>query len=791
MNVSMKWLSDYVSLENTSPKEFSDAMTMSGSKVEGYEVEGAALSGILVGRVRSIEKHPDADSLFVCKLDMGAGSTLQIITAATNVVAGALVPVATHGAVLADGKVIKSGKLRGLLSEGMLCSLEELGLTVGDFPYAEEDGIFLIEEPCAPGDDIRNAIGLNDTVVEFEITSNRPDCLSMIGLAREASATFGVPLNLPEVEVKATQGSIRDYLSVTVENTQLCPRYLAMMVRDVKVAPSPRWLRERLRACGVRPINNIVDITNFVMLEYGQPMHAFDYRHVKGGKIIVRNAGEGESITTLDGVARPLSPEMLVIADGEAPSAIAGVMGGEYSSIEDDTSIVVFESANFERVSIRTTSRKLGLRTESSSRYEKGMDPAKCAIAALRACQLVEMLGAGTVVGGVIDVDHSQKPLTEIALCPDWINGLLGVPIPEAKMVEMLTPLGFVCENGVVTIPTWRADVENKADLAEEVARLYGYDNIPSSVVTGAAQAQLTPYQKLSNQVTELLLAQGFYEIITYSFISPKYYDKINLPASSLLRNSVAIRNPLGEETSILRSTTLPSMLEVLARNYRGRSESAQLFELATEYTPSGSVQPFEKQQITLGMYGEGFDFYTLKGVVETLLQRLRVKDWDIDAASDDTAFHPGRCAVLTVGGKRAGIFGEAHPSVLANYDIGTRAYLAKLDMELLFEHREEAVLYRPMPKYPAVSRAIAVVCEDAMASKQVRDAICTAAGKLLESVSLFDLYRGAQIPADKKSLAYDLVLRSHDRTLTDEEIERVMKKIIKALNQLGAGIRE
>ena len=583
MNLSMKWLSDYVELDVT-PRQYADAMSMSGSKVEGYEIEGEEITKVVAGKILSVEPHPDADKLVVCQVEVGAEAPIQIVTGAKNVFPGAVVPVALDGSTLPGGVKIKKGKLRGQVSNGMMCSLSELNLTVHDFPNGIEDGIYLIEDPCQPGDDIHDVLGLNDVAVEFEITSNRPDCLSIIGLARETAATFSKPLKLHTPQVKGAGGDIAEYLSVEVQNPKLCMRYSAKAVKNVKIAPSPRWMRERLRACGVRPINNIVDITNYVMLEYGQPMHAFDLKYVEGGKITVRNAREGEHITTLDDVDRALSPEMLVIADAKKPVAVAGVMGGEFSGIMEDTQTVIFESACFGGASVRRTARKLGLRTESSGRYEKGLDPNNTYGALLRACELVELLGAGEVVDGLIDVNNASAERRQIPLEPAWINRFLGISLTEEEMAHILRRLDFQVEDGVVTVPTFRSDIEHKADVAEEVARLYGYNNIPTTQLSGAVQAILTSEQKYQRLIHRSLLALGLSEICTYSFISPSYYDRIALPAGSPLRDSLRIKNPLGEDTSVMRTTGVPSMLETLARKYNNRNDQAWLYEIANSF---------------------------------------------------------------------------------------------------------------------------------------------------------------------------------------------------------------
>ena len=791
MDLSLRWLGDYVDTGVT-PKQFCDAMTMSGSKVECYSEEADYITNCVVGRIINIEKHPDADKLQVCQVDVGDRS-VQIVTAATNVFEGALVPVALDNSTLANGVKIKKGKLRGVVSEGMMCSVAELGVTVHDFPYAIEDGILIIQECCKPGDNIRDALGINDTTVEFEITSNRPDCLSVIGLAREAAATFDKELHLPQPKVQHESGNINDLLSVEVKNPNLCRRYVARMVRDIKIAPSPRWMRERLRASGVRPINNLVDITNYVMLEYGQPMHAFDYKYLKGGKIVVRNAAEGESITTLDGVERKLTPDMLVICDEEKPSCVAGVMGGEYSGIQDDTNTVVFESANFLGSSVRITAKKLGMRTESSGRFEKGLDSRMCMDAVNRACQLVEMLGAGEVVGGYIDIDNANEAPVTVDFCPDWINRFLGIDISEEKMISILEKIGYKVENGVITVPSFRAgDTRHKADIAEEIARFYGYDVIPNTAVTGAAQGGLTAEQKFEKRLGELLRANGCYEIETYSFISPKYYDKINLPEDSELRRSVVITNPLGEDTSVMRTTCVPSMLEVIARNYNNRNLAGRLYEMGKVYLPKETpdILPDERAVAVVGTFGDKEDFFALKGILNEAFEKLGVLGVEYSALRTDPAFHPGRCAEITVGEKKIGVIGEISPAVLENYGIGTRAYVASVDIADIFANRIIDKKFQPTPRFPASTRDLAIICDDEIPAASLEKAIRAGAGKILEKVELFDVYKGASVAPGKKSVAYSMTLRAPDRTLTVEECDRAVAKVLKELEKLGAKLR-
>ena len=791
MDLSIRWLKDYVDIGDISMRDFSEAMSMSGSKVEGRTTEFEDVKNVVVGKILSVEPHPDSDHLVICQLDVGQQEPVQIVTGASNVHVGDMVPAALHKSQLPNGVKITKGKLRGVMSNGMMCSIAELNLTKGDFPYAAENGIFLLQEDCQVGQDIASAIGCNDTCVEFEITPNRPDCLSVLGLAREAAVTFGKELKMHTPQVKGCGGDIHDYLSVEVRNPQLCPRYTAKVVKNVKIGPSPRWMRERLRASGVRPIDNIVDITNYVMLEYGQPMHAFDIEYVKDHKIIVRNAVSGETIQTLDGVDRTLSEDMLVIADSEKASAVAGVMGGEYSGINENTHTVVFESACFKGSSVRITAKKLGMRTESSGRFEKGLDAQNCLPAVLRACELVALLGAGEVVDGVIDVDNADYQPTRIHLDADWTNRFLGTDIPKEQMVKILTDLQFQLEGDEIIVPSFRSDVEHKADIAEEIARFYGYNNIPTTIAKGSPEGGYNEYQKFERVVNQNMLAQGMYEIMTYSFVSPKQYDKIRLPKDDPKRQSVVIRNPLGEDTSIMRTNAIPSMMDILSKNYNNRNGAVSLYEIGNEYIPvEGELLPDEVPNLVLGMYGDDKDFFTLKGVVENLLDTLAIREYDVDAKSDDPTFPPGRCAVLSKDGEEFGIIGEVHPLVCANYGINTRVYVGKLKLRKLFAMMDTQRSYVPMPKFPASTRDLALLCDDALPVMTMEKAIKAAAGKILEKIELFDVYKGSQIAQGKKSVAFNISMRASDRTLTDEEVNGAMSKILKALEELGAQIR-
>ena len=791
MNLSMRWLREFVPLEEMPVRQFTEAMTMSGSKVESWEREGSEISNVVVGRVLSLERHPDSDHLWVTKTDVGSGEPLQIITGAQNLKAGDLVPVALHGSSLPGGKKIRRGKLRGLESNGMLCSLGELGLTKHDFPYAAEDGIFVLQEDCRLGQPICEALGYDDTKIEFEITSNRPDCFSVIGLAREAAATFRKPLLLHRPAVQGGAGPCAALLDVRVEAPGLCPMYSARAVKNVRVRPSPRWMRERLRAMGVRPISNIVDITNYVMLEYGQPMHSFDYRCLSGHAIRVRRAAEGESITTLDGTKHGLTPGDLVIADAEKPVAVAGVMGGENSEIAAGTTQVVFESACFNGPSVRRTARRLGMRTDASALYEKGLDPNNCLPALDRACELVELLDAGDVTDGAVCVKNFTEERRRIPLEADWINRFLDLSLSADEMKAILKKLDCGFDGDEIIVPTFRPDLVHKADIAEEIARFYGYDKIPCAPLRGGAQGGYTPRQKLERFIGETLRALGASEIMTYSFLGPKEYDKIRMPADCPLRRSVTIANPLGEDTSRMRTVALPSMMDALARNYNNRNESACLYELAKVYRPTAPDRlPDERDVLICGMYGEDADFFRAKGMVEELLDRLGIADLEAEAAPEEYSYHPGRCARLTAGGEPLGVLGELHPEVVENYGMEGRVVSFSLDAELLKERARTEKIFTPLPKFPAVTRDLALVCGDGVPVQSLEKAIRAGAGGLLEKIRLFDVYRGEQIASGKKSVAFRISLRSGEGTLTDERVSGVMRKVIGELEKIGASLR-
>lgn len=897
MKLSRKWLNEYVdlSLSECDDRSFAEAMTISGSKVELTEDLSKNINNVKVGRIASIERHPNSDHMLVCQIDIGSGETVQICTGAWNVHVGDLVPAALHNSLLPGGVKITRGKLRGVESDGMLCSIKELNVTTHDFPYAVikaaailgdyhpidpakpsispdikagdkiygkvlaakvekletvayskyklslnigtgmaetvsdcqnihegdllaydtgkdkvctlsdlhaeqrefphciEDGIFIINEDCKVGDDVAVLLGMDDHVVEFEITPNRPDCLCMIGLAREAAVTFGKELKLHEPVVKATaQGNIKDMVKIVVEEPELCPRYTARMVRNVKIAPSPAWMRERIRNAGMRPINNVVDITNYVMLEYGQPMHAFDFSCVKNGEIHVRLAKEGETIQTLDGNERKLSTSMLCICDTDRPVGVAGVMGGANSEIEGDTAMVLFESANFNGTSIRRTATALGMRTDASSRYEKGLDVQNTYKAVERACELIELLGAGEVVEGIIDVVPRELKETTVKLEPDKINALLGTDIAEEEMRRILLHLGFTLEGDIIHVPSWRGDVEHYSDIAEEVARFYGYNEIPTCFAGGnTTSGGFTPVQQCERQIGQTCRSLGMDEIITYSFISPSYYDKIRMPADSPLRDSLRILNPLGEDTSIMRTTVLPSMLEILSRNYNYRNRSAALYEIGRIYLKRDDGMADEPKIVSLGAYGPDMNFFRLKGWVEALLEDLKVGKLRFEAEKENPSYHPGRCAKVYVGETCVGVLGQIHPAVAESYGVDAELYCAELSFETMFSLRGGTPVYVPLPKFPSVTRDIAVVCDSDIPVGKLLDCIMENGGEYLKDCSVFDVYTGHHIAQGKKSVAFSLVMRSDDQTLTDEHAGDTVKAVLSALEKnYGAVIR-
>jgi phenylalanyl-tRNA synthetase beta chain len=791
MNLSMKWLRDYVKAEMPI-EEFAKGMTMSGSKVEKWTDLSEPLKNIVCGKVTAIEKHTDSDKLWVARVDVGNNKSVQIVTGAQNVTAGVLVPVVLEDGVVFnfhDGSVtvIKRGKLRGVESQGMMCSYNELGLTLEDLPYADPDGILILDnDPEADkltlGMDMLEFLGIKDITVEFEITNNRPDCLSVIGLAREASATFNLPFDVKKPEFKGINGDIN--LNVRIETPSECgggspcSRYMAAVVKNVKIAPSPRWLVERLRASGVRAINNLVDITNFVMLEYGHPMHAFDKKYVDGNEIIIRNAYENEKITLLDGEERELTSQTLVIADAKKPIAVAGVMGGEFSGIMDDTAEVVFESACFDGVSVRKTAQRIGRRTESSARFEKGIDPANAENALLRACELVELLDCGEVVKTIIDIDNSDKEPVRINFSADNINAILGSEISEKEQLNILKKLGFEQQNDSIIVPSIRIDMSLECDLAEEVARIYGYNEIPSAIPRVISEIPASEEEIFEKKTGIIMQAQGCHEMMTFSFISAKSYEKANVEETE----SVVIRNPLGEETGVMRVSMLPSVLEVLARNYNNRNACGRFYEIGAVYEPSGEKLPVEKKILGIALYGEDESFLTLKGIIEELSDKFGIKA-NFTPLRSNKSYHTGRCAELSADGEVIGVLGEIHPMVSDNFGIGVRVYCAELKMEKLMKHSHLKPKFKALPKYPAMTRDLSLICDTETTAGEIKE-IITSSAENLEQVTLFDTYTGEQIPDGKKSLSYKLIFRKKDSTLTDDETDKAVANILNALKQ-------
>ena len=795
MKLNRKWLhEEFVDLSNVSDKEYVEKLTVFGQKVETWERMDAEIKNVVVGKVVSIVRHENSDHMWVCMIDVGAEEPVQIVTGAQNVHEGDLVPTALHNSWLPGGVHITKGKLRGVKSNGMLCGLEELGLSLNDYPNAILDGIWILnDEDCTVGQDINLVIGNDDTIVDFEITNNRPDCYSIIGLARESAAAFGMEMKHHEPIVKGSDaGSIFEHLDVEVPAENLCNRYSSRMVKNVKIAPSPKWLRQRLRANGVRPINNIVDITNYVMLEYGQPMHAFDYRYVGSGKIVVREAEEGETLTTLDGNVRVLKPGMLVIADENKPIGLAGIMGGENSEIMEDTTTVVFESANFNGTSIRQTALALGMRTESSGKFEKNLDPMMTVPAVQRACELVELLECGDVLDGIIDIiNYVPQPKT-LPLEPEKINRLLGTEISEADMVSYLNRLEVPVEGSTIHVPSFRPDLNLMADVAEEVGRSFGYNNIPITAFKNSTQGGYTPMMLLENKAGQLCRGLGYSEILTYSFVSPAIFDQIRLPADSILRNAMRIQNPLGEDTSIMRTIAVPSMLEILSKNNANHNKNVKLYELAKIYLPvEGQPLPEEPKMLLLGTYGAKANFFSLKGELDALLSGLRIKKATYSAVTDNPTYHPGRCAKVTIDGNDVGVIGQIHPLVAQNYGIDVDVYCAEINFNKLFDLQLPNATFTALPKYPGVTRDLSILCDEAVTVADVENVITANGGKLLRGVKLFDIYRGVGVPEGKKSMAFSLELRADDRTLTDTDSEGVMTKVLAALkDKLGATLR-
>lgn len=792
MKVPVKWLKDYVSIDVTA-KELGDALTLSGSQVEEVITSGDEIENVVTGRIIKIEPHPDADKLVVCQADIGEKELLQIVTGAKNMKEQDVVPVALHGSTIHGGVKIKKGKLRGVVSNGMFCSEEELGIA-GDEPV---HGLMILPTETPVGKDIKQVLGMDKAVIDFEITSNRPDCLSMVGMARETAATFNTSYRMPNLKyTPVSTGNVEDSLKVEVKD-KLCRRYMARKIVNVKIGPSPAWMQERLFDAGVRPINNIVDITNFVMLELGQPMHAFDAREISSGKIVVERAKEGEKFTTLDGSERILDSNVLNIKNDETTVGIAGIMGGLNSEVKEDTTEIIFESANFEGTNIRISSKKLGLRTEASSRFEKDLDPEMAQIAINRACSLVQELKAGDILQGTIDL-YLEKPVPRVVeVDSTWVNTFLGTQLTKESMKEYLDRLELqtvVSGNTlIVNAPSFRNDINIREDVAEEIARIYGYNNVPTTITksVGTRDAK-NRKQQLDDLLVGALIGSGLNQSISYSFTSPKVFDKIKLPEDSFLRKAIAIKNPLGEDFSIMRTTTLPSMLECLARNYTRNNEEAKLFEMGKVYIPDEDVNklPKEINTVIIGLYGK-VDYLDIKGIVENIIKTLGISSCSFLRETENPVFHPGKTASLNINKEKAGVLGEVHPDVADNYDMDARCYIAELNLDILYSNANTIKKYKEIPKFPAVTRDMAFILDEDILVQDIEAIIVKQGGSIVESVNLFDIYRGKQIPEGKKSIAYNITYRRGDRTLTDEEVNKVHDKILRTLeNKLGAQLR-
>lgn len=797
MLVPVKWLKEYVDIDIDS-KELSDRLTMSGSHVDSIENIDKGVENVVVGKILEINPHHDADKLVITKIDVGT-EVIQIVTGANNIKVGDYIPVALVGAKLPGGIKIKKGKLRGVESNGMLCSAQELGIGDQVVPKENKDGIFILDKEYTLGQDIKETLGLHGEIIDFEITPNRPDCLSIIGMARETAATLDIKVKYPNIEIKNQVDDINNHLNgITVEAKDLCNRYYAKVVKDIKIGQSPMWMQRRLMEAGVRPINNIVDITNYVMLEIGQPIHAFDLDKLSGKKIIVRRAQEDEKITTLDGIERTLDSSMLVIADDSRPMAIAGVMGGEDSEVTKNTTSILIESANFNGRSVRLTSRKVSLRTEASAKYEKDLDPNLSDIACERVCQLIEEINAGTVVSGHIDIYDGKLEERALELSPEKANGLLGTDIEASEMVKMLNALELNArlegDKITVTVPSFRRDLEIEADLIEEVGRIYGIDKITSQPLVGTlTKAEKTFIRKIEDKAKNILTGIGLNEITTYSFISPKQYDKLNISENSMKRKYVEIRNPLGEDFSVMRTTLIGNLIEVMTRNYKYGVEKAWAYEIGSTFTPRElpvKELPYENRVLSIGMYGNS-DFYAIKGVIDTLLEKLGINEHEYIREINDTIFHPGRTATITLGNHVLGIIGEVHPDVLDNFGMKERVYVAELNFELIVLASNLGRKYTPLPKYPSVTRDIALVVDEDIMVKEIEKIIIDNSKKLVEAIELFDVYKGGQIEKGKKSVAYSITYRSHEKTLTDEDVAKVHDKIVEKLQEnLNASLR-
>ena len=812
MNTPLSWVKAYVPELSCTAREYMDAMTLSGTKVEGYEELDKNLEKIVVGKILKIERHPDADKLIICQVQISEeGDTVQIVTGAPNVKEGDKVPVVLEGGRVAgsahddtphpDGIKIKKGKLRGVESFGMMCSIGELGSSKEFYPDAAEDGIYILSDnenyKDAPiGSSAVELLGLNDVVVEYEVTSNRVDCFSIIGIAREAAATFRKPFILPEIKPTGNSENVQDMISVEIKDKDLCKRYVGRVVKNIKMGPSPEWMQRRLAACGIRPINNIVDITNYVMEEYGQPMHAYDLDTIAGNKIVVRRANEGETFTTLDGQERNLDPSMLMICDAEKAIGIAGIMGGDNSKITDDVKTMLFEAACFDGTNIRLSGKKLGMRTDAQAKFEKGLDPNTAKLAIDRACELIEELGAGEVVGGYVDEYENVNEPVKVGYDPEKINKLLGTDISEEEMVGYFKMIDFEVDeaNKELTIPTWRQDIHCLADVAEEVARFYGYDNIPTTLPKGSANGSLSYKLRIENIARNMAEQFGFSEAMTYSFESPKVFEKLRIDQNDSLRDVIVISNPLGEDYSIMRTSTLNGMLTSLATNYNRRNKDVRLYEIANIYIPKVlplTELPDERTQFTLGMFGAG-DFFDLKGIVEEFLEKVGLKGLETyDPASKKPFLHPGRQANIIYDGTVIGYLGEVHPEVSETYGIGERVYIANIDMPEIVARANFDLKYKGIAKYPAVTRDISMVMEKSIMVGQVEEVIRKCGGKLLEECKLFDVYEGSQIKEGYKSVAYSISFRASDRTLADQDVNTIMDKILKNLEKLGIELRK
>ena len=804
MNTPLSWIKAYVPELECSDQEYMDAMTLSGTKCEGYERLDADLDKIVVGQIEKIERHPDADKLVICQVNIGT-ETIQIVTGAPNVEEGQKVPVVLDGGRVAGGHdgsrtpggiKIKKGKLRGIESCGMMCSIEELCSSRDYYPKAPENGIYVFDDDVEVGADAVEVLGLHDTVFEYEITSNRVDCYSVMGIAREAAATFKKPFVAPKTAPVGKDGDVNDYISVEIKDRDLCKRYCAKVVKNVKIAPSPEWMQRRLAKMGIRPINNLVDITNYVMEEFGQPMHAYDLSTIAGNKIVVRRANDGETFETLDGQERKLDSEMLMICDGEKPVGLAGIMGGENSKINDDVKDMLFEAACFDGTNIRLSSKRVGLRTDASGKFEKGLDPNNAEDAINRACELIEELGAGEVVAGMVDVYPEKKEEHTIKFDPDYVNKLIGFNLTEEQMVSYFPALElkYDAATKTITVPTFRQDLIGMCDIAEEVARFYGYANIPTALPSGEATAGKLSYKLRIDEIARrVALYCGFSQGMSYSFESPKVYDKLLLPMDSDMRKSIIISNPLGEDFSVMRTSSLGGMLTSLATNYNRRNKDVRLFEMGNIYLPKAlplTELPDERMQFTLGFYGDG-DFFTMKGVVEEFLEQVGMKDrvhYDADAGK--SFLHPGRQANIVYDGNVIGYLGEVHPTVCENYDMKTRAYIAVIDMPYVYEMSSFDKKYEGIAKFPAVTRDISMVVPKNILVGQIEEVIEKSGGKNLESYSLFDIYEGDQIEEGFKSVAYSIVFRAKDRTLEENDVSSAMKKILKGLEEMGIQLR-